>query len=284
MLVTLTSKRTASVGKANAASNTLPINSTCYYNKQLFRTGAFADCTIRCQGRSWPAHRNVLSPRCDFFKCCFDGRFEEAGTRSIGMEDDDATAVEGLLYYLYTLDYPVEVFEKRLGCDQGSGSDSGIEDEDHPIQDAEVYWCFDLLMYKVADKYGLTELRVLAAQSLLDKAELAAKEPGQLMRNLDGFVSLIDDLYAAEDIPEHLSQLRTQIVTSMCEPVTANIRDQRMSTLVADVPHFAVELVEVLGKKQEDREIKQQEEKRRQKAMRVRLSHIPMNDESDCEE
>jgi hypothetical protein len=213
-----------------------------------------------------------------------DGRFEEAGTRVIRMEGDDAVAVEGMLYYLYTLDYPVELYERRLGSDHGSGSDSGIEDEDSPIQDAVVYWCFDLLMYKIADKYGLFELRELAAQSLRNKAELAGNEQGRFLKNLDGFVTLIDDLYATEDISEHLRQLRTQTISSMCEAITNHIREHRLSALVADVPDFAIEVVEVLGKKRDDRKIMQQEEEKKQKAVRVRLSHIPMNDESDCEE
>ncbi len=259
-------------------------NSTYYYNKQLFRTGAFADCTVTCKGRSWPAHRNVLSPRCDFFKCCFDGRFTEGQTRVIAMEDDNPIAVDGMLYYLYTLDYPVEIYQRLLGTETSSGSDSGIEDEESTSQeDAKVYWSFDLSMYAIADKYGLTELRDMAENTLLRKADLAGKEQ-QLVKNLDGFVALVEDLYALEDTSEQTSQLRTQIITSTCEAMSHHVRDPRISALVSDVPEFAVELVEALGKKRDERRMVQREEDKRREAARVRICHVPMNDESDCED
>lgn len=267
-------------------SQSLPIamlnnTTTYYYNKQLFRTGAFADCTITCKSRSWPAHRNVLSPRCDFFKCCFDGRFSEGQTRVIAMEDDDPVAVEGMLYYLYTLDYPTEIYHKLLcGTESGSGSDSGIEDEDPTTQDAQVYWGFDLWMYMIGDKYGLTELRQLAQQLLLQKAALAGKG-WELWKNMDGFVLLVEDLFTTEQISDQLREVRTQFLGLTCEFITLYVRDQRISALLADVPHFAVELVEALGKKRDERRKVQQEDDKEREAVRIRLSHIPMNDDSD---
>ncbi|KAF7502561.1 hypothetical protein GJ744_005500 [Endocarpon pusillum] len=258
-------------------------NSTYYYNKQLLRTGAFADCTVTCKGRSWPAHRNVLSPRCDFFKCCFDGRFTEGQTRVIVMEDDDPVAVDGMLFYLYTLDYPVELDQTLLGTETSSGSDSGIEDEEPTSQDAKVYWGFDLSMYTIADKYGLTELRDMAEQALLGKADLAGKEQ-ELVTNMDGFVALLEDLYGLGETSDQMSQLRTQIVSSTCEAITHHVRNQRILALISDVPEFAVELVEAIGKKREERRMVQREEDKRQEAARVRRCHVPMNEESDLED
>lgn len=257
-------------------------NSTYYYNKQLLRTGAFADCTVTCKGRSWPAHRNILSPRCEFFKCCFDGRFSEGQTKVIAMEDDDPTAVEGMLYYLYTLEYPRETYQRFLGTETGSGSDSGIEDEEPTSQDAQIYWRFDLLMHNIADKYGLTELRALAGRSLLGKAESASKEH-QLLKRMDDFVTVIEELYAVDEISDQLRQIRTEIISLTCEAITHHIRDQRLLTLMADVPEFAIELVEALGKNRDETRLLQQEEEKRQEAARVRIRHIPMNDESDYE-
>ena len=258
-------------------------NSTYYYNKQLLRTGAFADCTVTCNGRSWPAHRNVLSPRCDFFQCCFDGRFTEGQTRVIVMEDDDPVAVDGMLYYLYTLDYPVELYQRLLGTETSSGSDSGIEDDESTSQDAKVYWSFDLSMYTIADKYGLTELREMGKNALLEKADLAGKEQ-QLVKNMDGFVALVEDLYALEETSDQMSQLRTQIISSTCEAITHHVRDQRISALISDLPEFAVELVEAIGKKRDERRMVQREEDKRQEAARVGICYVPMNDESDWED
>jgi ribonuclease HII len=263
--------------------------STYYYNKQLLRTGAFADCTLTCRGRSWPAHRNILSPRCDFFRCCLDGRFTEGQSRVITMEGDDPVAVEGMLFYLYTLDYPNELYQTQLGVEMGSGSDSGIEDDDSTTstsQDQLVFWGFDRLIYSIADKYGLVELRQLARQSLLNKAEATEKEEQQqqLAKSMDGFVALIENLYAGEEISEHERELRTEVVSSASEAITKHIRDQRISALMSDVPEFAIELVEALSKKREVRRLVQQEEEKSQETARLRRNYIPMNDESDDED
>jgi BTB/POZ domain len=259
-------------------------NSTYYYNKQLLRTGAFADCTLTCRGRSWPAHRNILSPRCDFFRCCLDGRFTEGETRVIAMEGDDPVAVQGMLFYLYTLDYPTELYQTRVGVETGSGSDSGIEDDESTSQDALVYWGFDLLIYTIADKYGLVELRQLARQSLLDKAESTEKEEQQLAKSMDGFVVLMENFYARDEVSDQERELRTQVISSASEAITHHVRDQRISTLMSDVPEFAIELVEALSRKREEKRVVQREQERSQEAARLRRYHIPMNDESDDED
>lgn len=197
------------------------------------------------------------------------------------MEDDDPVAVDGMLYYLYTLDYPTEVYQKLLcGTEIGSGSDSGIEDEDAAAQDAQIYWEFDLWMYTIGDKYGLKELKETAQRTLLQKADLAG-EDRELWKTMDAFVLLIEDLFNTEEISDHLREVRTQFLGLTCEVITMYVRDQRISALIADVPDFAVELVEVLGKKRDERRKIQQEDDKKQEAVRMRLSHIPMNDDSD---
>lgn len=199
------------------------------------------------------------------------------------MEDDDPVAVDGMLFYLYTLDYPVELYQRLLGTETSSGSDSGIEDEEASCQDAKVYWSFDLSMYTIADKYGLTDLREMAENALLGKADLAGKEQ-QLLTNMGGFVALLEDLYGLGETSDQMSQLRTQIVSSTCEAITRHVRDQRISALISDVPEFAVELVEAIGKKRDERRMVQREEDKRQEAARVRICHVPMNEESDWED
>lgn len=323
-------------------------SSTCFYNAQLLRTGLFADCTVTCKGRSWPAHRNMLSPRCDFFRCCFDGRFSEGQTKVITMDDDDPVAVEGLLHYIYTLDYPEDVYQRLLasqvgvsgvggGVGVGSGSDSGIEEGDDEDEqeyggmDAKdeprglntaAYWTFDLLIYTIADKYGLPELRDQASKSLLDKAtdiatspastsklpsEPHPKPPYRFRKCIDGFITLIHSLYnnTLDDyLPEPESEsdsepksLRKQIVNLTAEAITYHIRDPRLSILMADLPSFAVDLVENMGQQKRDEErrlllLRQRERKdelmldqtQRVKAGRQRQMRIPMNEESDCDE
>jgi hypothetical protein len=209
----------------------------------------------------------------------------------INLEGDVPEAVEGMLFYLYCLEYPRELYEGLLGgsASGSGGSDSGIEEDEESSssqQDARTYWGFDLMMYTIADKYGLDELRKMARESLTTKAKRAGnvKQRDDFPGNLDGFAALIEELYADEDVAEHLRAFRTEIVGSTSEALTPHVRDPRLSVLIADVPSFAVELVEALGKKRDEQRIVHQEEDSRKAAERRRLSHIPMNDESDYED
>lgn len=202
------------------------------------------------------------------------------------MEDDDPVAVQGMLYFLYTLNYPKETHRRLLGSETDAGSDSGIEEDEESTdgQNMQVYWGFDLSMYTIADKYGLLELRGMAEPSLLDKADAAAKDHQQFLKTVDGFVALVEDLYATEEISQDLKVLRTKIVSLTSEVVAGHIRDTRISTLMADVPEFAIELVEALGRKRVERRTMQKEEEKRQEVEKIRLIHIPMNEESDVED
>lgn len=202
------------------------------------------------------------------------------------MKDDDPAAVEGMLYFLYTLDYPNQIYKGLLGAETDTGSDSGVEvdEESTDGQDVRVYWGFDLSMYAIADKYGLLELRAMAEHSLLDKAEAARKDEQQFLKTADGFVTLVQDLYATEEISQGLKVLRREIVSLTSEAMADHIRDARISSLMVDVPEFAIELVEALGRKRSERKLKQKGEEKSQEAARIRLTHIPMNDESDAED
>lgn len=246
------------------------------------------------------------------------------------MEDDDPTAVEGMLHYLYTLAYPKDVYLRLLGSHlcSASGSDSGIEegddddDDDDEAQflDLKVYWTFDLLMHAMADKYGLPDLREMAAQSLLRKAaDLAtahssvvdAAKEGEGEASLkqshkklisDGFALLIHTLYSSTDeeanalSPETpLHKLRSQIVTLTAQTVAAHIRNPAIMAIMADVPAFAIDLVETVAQatdkartlaRQREQEEKEEEEKKRCRDFnrQRRQVRIPMNEESDCDD
>jgi BTB/POZ domain len=240
------------------------VYSNSRYNKDLLADGAFGDCTIRSRNRSWRAHRNILSPRCRFFNVCFNGKFKESsGMNEVCMDDDHPDAVEGLLYYLYTLDYP-----------------------GHEGSDSEPYssWKRDFTLYGIADKYDLPELMRLARLSLLNSvhdAETCSKS--SFLKNLDSFAALIDELYAPDMTPSgNMQDLRVQVMGSVAEKVAQNIRDPRLSELIAAVPEFGLDLLEALGKIGKEREttlpgaptasVTQQ-----------RLVYIPLNEDSDSD-
>ena len=217
------------------------------------------------------------------------------------MDDDDPIALEAMLHYLYTLEYPTEVCDRLMmmpdwssgfkGLSRAGGSDSGIEDDDEALsgnskeREAQVYWGFDLLVFGIAEKYGLEELRDMAGRVLLEKAAglTKTKKDSDLLNEVDGFVGLMDGLYASDGTSEPGVTLRSQIIKSTCQVVAAHIRRERVAQLVADVPEYAVELVEMLGRREEERKTVKKEEDRRIEKERIRMRHVPMNEDSDGE-
>lgn len=292
-------------------SPTASPQTTHFYNTQLFRSGLFADCTITTTARSpsafrtfssaspatFACHRSILSPRCAFFRCCLDGRFAEGGSRVISMDDDDPVALEAMLFYLYTLEYPAEIGEALMalpdwrggfggaGSGKAGGSDSGIEDDDEVGvgREGAVYWGFDWLVFVIAEKYGLEELREMAAARLLEKA-IALSGEEKNGRGVDGFVGLVESLYAAEDVSEPGKELRCRIVEVTAGFVAQSIRISQITQLVADTPEFAIDLVSMLGKKEEESRKAKMEEVRQIEREKLRIRHVPMNEDSDGED
>ena len=248
------------------------------YNKDLLKTGTFGDCTVCCRNRSWRTHRNILSPRCSFFNACFSGLYKESlsDANEVQMDDDDPDAVEGLLYYLYMLEYPNELGERSL-------SGGGIQPSD-----AYRYWNFDLLIYRIADKYNLPELVRLAQQSLLEKAKSAQSRDEDGNQNifstyLDGFVALIDELYAPDKrLPKDIKEIRDQVVTSTSKMVAQSSRDPRLSELIATVSEFALDLIEALSECSKRPDFTTGTAKD-ENVVESKLNHIPMNEDSDSE-
>jgi len=180
------------------------------------------------------------------------------------MDDDHTDAVEGLMYYLYTLDYPKNDTPRSSDPYQG--------------------WKRDILLYSIADKYCLPEFMRLARQSLLDTAndrDVCNKDT--FVKNLDKFESLIDDLYTPDEIPsERMKDLRVEVMAALAEMVARNIRDFRLSRLVAEYPDFALDVLEAIGKVQQEREVALPGAQTGY-VKRQQMVHIPLNEDSDSE-
>ncbi|KAK5126242.1 hypothetical protein LTR85_010477 [Meristemomyces frigidus] len=72
---------------------------------RLCESGAGADVTIVCGGRSWKMHSFALTVQCEFFEKALNGRFRESHDKRIDLSEDDESALAAMLYYLYHGDY-----------------------------------------------------------------------------------------------------------------------------------------------------------------------------------
>lgn len=216
-----------------AQSDILPLDHSTY-SAQLFRTSLFSDCTIYSNHKVWHLHRCILSPRCEFFWKCFQGSFEEATSASVEMHDDDPETLERLLIWIYQLRYPVLPEQSRR----------------------KTQWTKDLMLYMIADKYGLTALMDATRRALRNAATECVNQTDRLVNSVDDFVEAMEMLYVDLTEREDLIALRVDLL-HILSPVIAKcmrgtpILEESMTT----IPGFGVALVESLSHQTEDRRL-----------------------------
>ncbi|KAG0646595.1 hypothetical protein D0Z07_7566 [Hyphodiscus hymeniophilus] len=73
---------------------------------ELYKSGRYSDMTVKCQGREWKVHRNIVCSQSKPLAAALDGNFEEASTGVINLDDDELETVERALFFLYNSNYP----------------------------------------------------------------------------------------------------------------------------------------------------------------------------------
>ncbi|KAK4182685.1 BTB/POZ protein [Podospora australis] len=69
---------------------------------KLLETGLFSDVTVRCQDREWNLHKAILCTRSEWFEKALNGKFQEAQTGIVKIEDFEPEAVNWVVRYIYT--------------------------------------------------------------------------------------------------------------------------------------------------------------------------------------
>ncbi|KAK5121590.1 hypothetical protein LTR85_004762 [Meristemomyces frigidus] len=109
--------------------------------QSLLKDSTFADFVIKCGWKEYKVHRFILSCHSDYFKKCFEGKFLESESRIIEVHEDDAEAVELMIGYFYAFDY---------------------SDEPKPEAKLKNSTLVNAVVYAIADKYEITDLKPLA--------------------------------------------------------------------------------------------------------------------------
>jgi hypothetical protein len=129
-------------------------------NRELLNTGKFSDLTIKCHGESFKVHKAVVCPCSPFFMKACDGKFQEAASGVITLDDDHPETVKRMISFFYTLDYdngiriPSYTGASILGDTKiGSASTEQLE---------SVLSCCGVREYVIAEKYDIKDLKALA--------------------------------------------------------------------------------------------------------------------------
>ncbi|GAB1729040.1 hypothetical protein NU195Hw_g7886t1 [Hortaea werneckii] len=173
--------------------------------QKCFETGEYADMTITCSGRTWQVHKVVVCSQVPFFAKAVTGKFkvrhirkksmipllilrQEARNSCIDLVDDDPSAVDVMLRWLY---YGIFQVEKS---------------KPHPMSTM----LFLARSYKIADKYLLAELRTTAGEELR-----AALNPSVWI-DVEGLLALIEELFARPDESPKIAPevLRTWVIAA----------------------------------------------------------------------
>ncbi|KAK7946329.1 uncharacterized protein PG986_010650 [Apiospora aurea] len=70
--------------------------------KEMFNNEFLSDAKVTVDDTTWPVHKSILCSRSEYFRKAFTGPFSEATSNQLTIEGQDATAVEMVLYYLFT--------------------------------------------------------------------------------------------------------------------------------------------------------------------------------------
>ncbi|KAF3397016.1 hypothetical protein DPV78_008324 [Talaromyces pinophilus] len=104
--------------------------------KRLYDTAEYSDLTISCGNKNYLVHKAVVCPRSEFFaSACGEIASEATHERVVSLPDEDPTAVEKVVHYLYHLDYSTDL---TVGQDYTNGYATGAhhQRDGHTEKDA----------------------------------------------------------------------------------------------------------------------------------------------------
>ncbi|KAE8440474.1 hypothetical protein EG329_007440 [Mollisiaceae sp. DMI_Dod_QoI] len=191
----------------------------------FFESEKYSDLTIRCDDR-------------------------ESINNEISLEEDDPHAVERMLVYLYTSDYsdgdssrlaevvasPEEALADELEDDEQSVSmaqSTRGEQDDASATTDEPSLLNNVLVYAIAEKYGIADLKELAKAKFQDRV-------GILMSAME-FPAIIRELYRST--PSSDRGLRDIVSQACAEHGGRIVASQDLNAILVEVGEFGLDLL-----------------------------------------
>jgi len=126
----------------------------------LYSTKEFADITIKCGGKSYECHKNILASRSPVFQAMFKSDMKEKKTGSVAIKNMTPKVLESFLRYIYTgHDSCIETLAKELLAAADQYQIGGLKEicELKLCSSIEVGNCMDLLV--LGDMYQALTLK-----------------------------------------------------------------------------------------------------------------------------
>ncbi|KIW14288.1 hypothetical protein PV08_07070 [Exophiala spinifera] len=140
--------------------------------ESFFNSPKFSDFAIKVGDREFKVHKIVICGQSDYFDRLFEGKWKEVLEDSSDLVGDDPAAVEAMVRFMYENEY----------------DSSGYDDTDMSPM------VFDVLVYQVADKYGVGALKKLS-KGKFDRATSICWE-------MDDFPRAVAQVYSSPECEE----------------------------------------------------------------------------------
>jgi len=178
--------------------------------KGYLESSNLSDAIVRCSEKEFKVHKIVLCCQSKFFSNAFEQDWKERVDNAIVLEEDDTSAVQAMLSFLYGFEY------------DASGHDKSIFS---PM-------VFNVKVHTIAEKYDIQPLIVQAK----DKFEKAARA----CWDMDDFPQAISEIYTST--PFHNRELRDLVIGICAEHIDALLGKQAFLDTLGGGTDFAADL------------------------------------------
>lgn len=148
------------------------------------------------------------------------------------MDEDDPNTLERMLQWIYLLSYP----------------------EPQTTSAVQMAWTGDLMLYMMAEKYGLCSLTDATKRALMNRAVECRNHPEEFVKSAEDFVDALQMLY--EELPdrEDIVALRESLLRITAPLIAKYMRSlEVLQNLMTMIPEFGLSLVETLAQQNLDR-------------------------------
>ncbi|PQE33412.1 BTB POZ domain protein [Rutstroemia sp. NJR-2017a WRK4] len=183
---------------------------------------SLSDGIIECENKEFKIHKLVLCAQSNYFSKAFQGDWKESTDGHITLKEDDVSAVEAMLRFMYTFDYDAS---------------SSAKSSSSPM-------VFNAKVYSIADKYEVLSLKSYAKQKFETTVETCW--------DMDDFPHAIAEVY--NSTPSVDQGLRKVVVDAACKHLDQLLSKQGFRDMLEGTEGFAPDVVQTLAKCQKQSE------------------------------
>lgn len=88
----------------------------------LLKSAKYSDLELKCNEATFKVHQAILCPRSPVLAAVCDGKFQEALTKEIQVNDTDIDTLKRMLIFLYTDDYDDTDIDSSFFVESGNCS------------------------------------------------------------------------------------------------------------------------------------------------------------------